>query len=156
MGMRIREAREDDIEAMHAIRMGVRENRLSDPGWLTHDVYRGCLASGRACTWVADDGGVIRGFSVARLDERDLWALFVDPACERGGIGRALLDTAVRWLFEAGVDEIRLSTDPGTRADHFYRGAGWTAGALTGRGEREFRLRRPLPTNAIPSESATC
>jgi hypothetical protein len=33
-----------------------------------------------------------------------------------------------------------LSTEPGTRADRFYREAGWTALEIDQRGEQVFRL----------------
>jgi hypothetical protein len=44
--IRVREANAADIPAMHAIRMDVRENTLSDPSWLTPEVYRTHLGDG--------------------------------------------------------------------------------------------------------------
>ncbi|GHA77159.1 GNAT family N-acetyltransferase [Cognatilysobacter bugurensis] len=157
MDLRVREAVEDDIAPMHAIRLAVRENVLSNPSWLTAEVYRGCLAAaGAACTWVAELDGRVVGFSTARLDQRDIWALFVDPACEGRGIGRALLDAATAWLFARGVDTIELGTTPDTRADRFYRDAGWRRGEMSPRGDVIFRLSHPSMAAPISLETASC
>jgi len=137
----IREATIDDIAAMHTIRLGVRENRLSDPSWLTHEVWSSCLA-GRspANTWVSEADGKVVGFSVARIAEADIWALFVDPVAEGRSHGKNLLRTASDWLFAQGVIEIRLNTAVDTRADTFYRHQGWKRGELTPKGEVVYRL----------------
>jgi GNAT superfamily N-acetyltransferase len=157
MAPRIREATAGDIDAMHRIRMAVHENRLSDPSWLTPAVYRACLAdTGVANTWVAEVDGAVAGFSTARVPERDIWALFVDPAREGRGIGRALIDAATRWLFERGVAIIELSTTPGTRADRFYRDAGWQRGEATAKGEILYRLPNPSARVEPVSETAPC
>lgn len=157
MAPRIREATAADIDAMHRIRMDVRENRLGDPSWLTPAVYRACLSGGGvANTWVAEVDGRVAGFSVGRVPERDIWALFVDPAQERRGIGRALIDAATRWLFERGVAVIELSTTPGTRADCFYRAAGWQRGETTTKGEVMYRLPNPSTRVEPVSETAPC
>ena len=138
----IREAIFEDIAAMHAIRIGVRENKLSDPSWLTHEVWSSCLA-GRspANTWVSEADGKVVGFSVARIAEADIWALFVDPVAEGRSHGKNLLRVASDWLFAQGVIEIRLSTTVDTRADAFYRQQGWQRGELTPKGEVVYRLR---------------
>lgn len=157
MELRIREATADDIESMHRIRMAVRENRLDDPSWLTPAVYRGCLAdTGVANTWVCESDGVVAGFCVGRVPEHDIWALFVDPEREGRGIGRALIETAARWLFERGVATIALSTTPDTRADRFYRDAGWQRGELTAKGEIMYRLPNPSARVEPVSETAPC
>lgn len=157
MQTRIREATAGDIDAMHRIRMAVRENRLTDPSWLTPAMYRACLSdSGVANSWVAEVEGRLAGFSVGRIPERDIWALFVDPAHEGRGIGRALIDTATRWLFERGVPTVELSTTPGTRADRFYREAGWQRGETTAKGEIMYRLPNPSARVEPVSETAPC
>jgi GNAT superfamily N-acetyltransferase len=137
----IREATTDDIAAMHAIRVGVRENRLSDPSWLTHEVWSSCLA-GRspANTWVSVSDGKVVGFSVARIAEADIWALFVDRVAQGRNHGKNLLRVASDWPFAQGVVEIRLSTTVDTRADAFYRQQGWRRGEFTSKGEVVYRL----------------
>ena len=140
----LREATTDDIPDMHRIRLSVRENRLRDTSWLTPAVYEACLKpTGTANTWVAEADGIVAGFATARVPEGDIWALFVDPAHEGHGIGRALLDRATAWLFEQGIDEVLLATGPGTRADDFYRRAGWQRGETLDNGDVRYRLARP-------------
>lgn len=140
----LREATAADIPHMHRIRLAVRENRLSDPSWLTPAVYEACLrTTGNANTWVAEREGGIAGFATARIAEGDIWALFVDPAHEGHGLGRALLDRAVHWLFERGAEGVVLATGPGTRADDFYRRAGWVRGETLDNGDVRYRLARP-------------
>ena len=157
MQPRIREATADDIDAMHRVRMAVRENRLTDPSWLTPAVYHACLAvGGVANTWVADVDGRVVGFSVGRVPERDIWALFVEPEHERRGIGRALIAAATGWLFGRGVTVVELSTTPGTRADHFYREAGWQRGESTAKGEVLYRLPNPSARVEPVSENEPC
>ena len=142
--MFIRESTAADITDMHRIRLSVHENRLRDTSWLTPEVYEACLKpTGTANTWVAEVDGAIAGFATARIAESDLWALFVDPAFEGRGIGSALVDRAVAWLFDRGVDEVLLSTGPGTRADDFYRRAGWRRGETLDNGDVRYRLARP-------------
>jgi GNAT superfamily N-acetyltransferase len=89
--------------------------------------------------WVWDDGGKIVGFSAADTRDGSVWALFVDPAHEGRGIGRALLARVCTALRGAGHHVARLGTAPGTRAERFYRRDGWTAEGLDARGEMVFR-----------------
>lgn len=155
--MRVREAADADIPAMHAIRMDVRENTLSDPSWLTPDVYRAHLGNaGASNSWVCEHDGRILGFSVARQAQADIWALFVDPAHEGRGIGRRLIAAATEWLFAQGVDTVSLSTTPDTRADAFYRANGWQRGELTDKGEVMFHLARPSSHLLRHSGLSTC
>lgn len=155
--IRVREAVAADIPAMHAIRMDVRENTLSDPSWLTPEAYRAHLGdAGASNSWVCEHDGRILGFSVARQAQADIWALFVDPAHEGQGIGRRLIATATEWLFAQGVDSVSLSTTPDTRADAFYRANGWQRGELTDKGEVMFRLPRPSSHPLRHSGHSTC
>jgi GNAT superfamily N-acetyltransferase len=76
--------------------------------------------------WVfEDDAGVIVGFGIADALSRSLWALFVHPGSERRGVGRALHDAMVAWLFAIDNRPIWLTTEPHTRAASFYAAAGW-------------------------------
>lgn len=114
-----------DIEAMHAIRLAVTENRLRDPGHATTEKYREMLGE-RGKGWVfEDESGVIVGFGIADALSRSLWALFVHPDRERRGAGRALHDAMVAWLFAIDNRPIWLTTEPHTRAARFYAAAGW-------------------------------
>jgi len=55
----------------------------------------------------------------------NIWALFVDPGLEGRGAGRALHDAMIDWIFGEGLERVWLGTEPGTRAERFYRSAGW-------------------------------
>jgi GNAT superfamily N-acetyltransferase len=122
------------------IRSAVRENRLSDPGSVTRDDYDHFVDGNRV--WVFEDRSGILGFSAA--DDRDgtIWALFVDPAHEGRGIGRALLARACLDLAADGHATARLTTTPGTRADRLYRKLGWQDLGQSTSGETIFE--RPL------------
>jgi GNAT superfamily N-acetyltransferase len=140
MSVNVRVASEADIPAMHRIRLAVRENRLADPAMVQPDDYRPLLSTnGRG--WVAEVDGAIAGFAVADLVRRNVWALFVDPEMERRGVGRRLHDEMMDWFAAQGVDRVWLSTDPGTRAEAFYRAAGWQpAGEYHGEARYEMQL----------------
>jgi len=140
---RFRIAGEPDIPGMVTVRFSVVENRLSDPAYLTRQMWLdGLVSSGNANSWVCEQDGAIVGFSIGRIREADIWALFVDPRFEGQGIGNHLLGLACDWLFQAGVETIELSTGAQTRADDFYLKQGWERGALNGRGEVVYRRRR--------------
>jgi GNAT superfamily N-acetyltransferase len=135
----IRRALPDDIPAMHAVRTSVRENVLATPGLVTHASYRQMLQE-RGRGWVCESADRIVGFSVADLEARNIWALFVHPRFERRGLGRQLLECAVTWLFEQGVETIWLTTAAASRAEGFYRAAGWSAVGTEANGEIRFEL----------------
>lgn len=106
-------------------RLSVVENVLYDPARVTLQMYEDFLErDGRGR--VADDDGVVLAFCYANRHKGSIWALFVDPHHEGRGLGKALLDLAVGWLFELGHQRITLGTTPGTRADRFYAARGWT------------------------------
>jgi len=122
--MQIRPATLDDIPAMHRVRLAVRENALSDPSRVQPADYAALLTgSGRG--WVALAGDRVVGFGIANAANRNLWALFVDPAVEGRGIGRQLHDELLDWLFGLSSEPAWLTTEPGSRAEQFYRVAGW-------------------------------
>lgn len=119
----IRKATPADQPRIHAIRMGVRENVLSDPSRVTEAEvawYRE-----QAIFLVSEVEGEIAGFTCANPQTGLIWALFVDPAHEGQGHGRALLDRALAALTAAGIVQAHLTTGSGTRAERFYRRHGW-------------------------------
>ena len=128
----------DDIDGLHAVRTSVRENRLSHPNRISRDDYREMLA-GHGRGWlVENEDGRIVAFGIADAFRRNIWALFVDPAFEGRGLGRSLLDVMTVWLFAQGDQNIWLTTAPGTRAERFYRAAGWTDTGRDAAGEIRF------------------
>lgn len=134
--MRIRAAREADVPAMHALRLGVLENRLADPERVTEDCYRPYLAAGGA--WVAETESGLAGFAILDIAGASVWALFVDPEAEGRGVGRALHARLLDGAIGHGLTRLALSTAPGTRAERFYREAGWTRAGTTATGELRF------------------
>lgn len=137
--MTLRLARPGDWDEVMALRLSVQENRLSDPGRVTREMYLDYIqARGRG--WVAEEGGAILGFCVAALDG-EVWALFVRPGCEGRGVGQALMRACVDWLAAQGVGEAVLETGAGTRAERFYRRFGWIE---AGRSRSDVTFKLPL------------
>lgn len=137
--MEIREAQVADIPRMAEIRLAVRENVLSSPALVTHDDYTEYLTR-RGKGWVAEMDGQLVGFAIADLRNHSVWALFVHPSAERQGIGRSLHDALLAWYFGQTAHPLWLNTAPGTRAEGFYRRAGWRENGRTGHGEVRFEL----------------
>ena len=136
----IRKATYDDIPRIGEIRAAVRENRLADPSRVTPAHVRWFID--HPGIWVWEEAGRIVGFAAADTRDGSIWALFVDPAFEGRGIGRALLAKACEVLREAGFSRAVLGTGPGTRAERFYLRGGWTrTGAMRG---GDVEMVRPL------------
>ena len=119
----IRNADRADIPRLKEIRDTVRENRLRDPSRVTMDHYRWFIDNPGIFVW--EENGKIVGFSAADPRDGNIWALFMDEAYEGRGIGRALFEYACDVLRGAGCSRMWLTTWPGTRAERFYRKAGW-------------------------------
>lgn len=137
--VRVRPATPADIEAMHRIRLAVHENRLSDSLSVKPDDYR-CRLAPDGISVVAESDGRLVGFGIADVATARIWALFVAPAWEGCGVGRRLHDALVDALFARGFTQLHLSTEPGTRAERFYRQAGWEPTGDTAGGEVGYRL----------------
>lgn len=137
---RIREAKISDIEGMSAVRMSVKENVLNNPELVKYEDYVNYITEfGKG--WVAKVNGEIRGFAIASLKHNNIWALFVHPDFERKGLGKQLHDTMMNWYFSQTSEPAWLSTAPGTRAEAFYKKAGWTDIGMYGK-EIKFEMRR--------------
>lgn len=131
-----------DIPPAMRLRLAVRENALPDPGRVTPQMVEDAITrDGRG--WVLVQDGQVLGFSIALREPPSIWALFVLPGHEGRGIGDALHAQAVAWLWTLGAKRIELTTDPGTRADRFYRDRGWVDTGLNDKGEIRFELARP-------------
>jgi len=132
----IRSATVSDIPRLMEIRGSVRENRLSDPSRVTLADYNWHITHAPIHVW--EDEGLIKGMSAGDPRDGNIWALFVDPSYEGRGIGQALIQAACKSIAAAGHRIARLSTEPGTRAEHFYLRNGWVAKGYTERGEAIF------------------
>ena len=137
----IRQAHVKDIPQIQIVRNAVKENTLSDPGLVPDaDVEDYILRRGRG--WVWEEAGRIIGFSIVSVSDQNVWALFVEPGQDKKGIGRALHDEMMDWYFQQSDQPIWLSTSAGTRAEGFYRKAGWQETGLYGKGEIRFEMSR--------------
>lgn len=119
----IRRATKADIARITVIRRAVRENQLTDPSRVTTADVLWFIENPGIFVW--QEPHEIAGFSAADPRDGNIWALFVDPAYEGRGIGRALFARACEVLREAGCPRWWLTTSPGSRAERLYRRAGW-------------------------------
>lgn len=131
--MRIRLATLTDVPRLMEIREAVQENRLSDPSVVPASEYVAFIAHSGIFVW--EEEGRILGFSSGDTRSGWVWALFVDPAHEGRGIGRALLPAACEALRRAGHSTLKLCTAPGTRAERFYLADGWRPTGRSRHGE---------------------
>ncbi|WFU06292.1 GNAT family N-acetyltransferase (plasmid) [Rhizobium sp. CB3171] len=119
----LRKATIDDIADLKFVRSSVFENILSNPSKVTDDDYKWFVKNPGIFVW--EEQGSIVGFSAADPRDGNIWALFVMPGVETRGIGSRLLAEACVCLQSAGIKRAWLTTDPSTRAERFYRAAGW-------------------------------
>jgi GNAT superfamily N-acetyltransferase len=121
----IRKAKRADYPRISEIRLSVRENCLAKSKYESVDRLAEWIFD-NAAFWVWEEDGAIQGFSAADPRDGTISALFVHPSYEGCGIGRALLPLACQILRNGGYAAATLSTEPGTRAERFYRRDGWT------------------------------
>ena len=137
--MIFREAQAADIKQIQIVRNSVTENVLSNPGFVTDD---DCLEylTRRGKGWVCEIDNQIIGFSIVDLEANNIWALFLRPEFEKKGIGRKLHQIMLDWYFEQTRSNVWLGTSPRTRAEAFYRKAGWAEVGIHGKGEIKFEM----------------
>jgi GNAT superfamily N-acetyltransferase len=148
----LRQARREDIRAMHRVRLSVHENQLTSTVISNEDYIAAIEQPGRG--WVIEVEDRVVAFAIGNSQTANVWALFVDPDCEGRGYGRKLHDVMVGWLWSQGLKRLWLTTGPGTRAERFYRAAGWIDAGYTERGEMAFELREPGTLSDATIESA--
>ena len=137
--MIFREALIADIPQIQIVRNSVRENRLSNPGLVPDkDVEEYIIHRGKG--WVCEINNRIGAFAIADLQDDNIWALFLHPDHEGKGIGKRLHDTMLDWYFDQNKNSVWLGTSPGTRAEGFYRKAGWSETGTHGKGEVKFEM----------------
>ena len=126
----IRNARESDILRLMEIRAAVRENPLRDASRVTLADYQWFIVNPGIFVW--EEGGRIVGVSAADPRDGSIWALFLDQAYEGRGIAQLLFKRACLVLRNAGYKRMWLTTSAGTRAEKFYRKAGWVVVGVEG------------------------
>lgn len=140
--MKIREALLTDIPEMQIIRNSVKENMLSDPSVISDELCIEFLSE-RGKGWVCTVDEQVVGFSIIDLQDNNVWALFLRPELEGLGIGRKLHTVALDWYFDQTETPLWLGTDPKTRAEQFYRKAGWKEVGMHGN-EIKFEMRAEM------------
>lgn len=134
-----REATIEDIKQIQIVRNSVKENTLSNPDLVTDKDCEDFLTV-RGKGWVCEVNNQIIGFAIADLKEHNVWALFLHPQFERKGIGQQLHKIMLDWYFTQTKNKIWLGTSFNTRAEQFYKKAGWTEVGLHGTKEIKFEM----------------
>jgi GNAT superfamily N-acetyltransferase len=137
--MIFREANPQDIPQMQVLRNTVKENKLSSPKLITDKAVLDFITI-RGKGWVCEIDGSVVGFAIADLVKSNIWALFIHPDFERKGIARNLQRLMLDWYFLQGKDLVWLGTQPGTRAEQFYRKSGWIENGMNGSREIRFEM----------------
>ena len=133
-----REATIRDIPQLMRVRFAVKENVLSNPDLVTDKDCKEFITE-RGKGWVCEINAKIAGFSIVEMKDHNIWALFVDPDYEKMGIGRKLHDIMLDWYFTQTKETVWLGTAPNTRAEGFYRTAGWKDAGMHGK-EIKFEM----------------
>ena len=137
--MKIRVADVKDIYQIQVVRNLVKENQLSDPALVPDsDVEEYITRRGKG--WVCEIDGEVVGFAIADLVGNNIWALFIHPGFEGIGIGKKLHEEMLNWYFSQTDKTVWLGTVPKTRAELFYRKAGWKEVGIHGKGEIKFEM----------------
>ena len=139
-----REATRWDMPGIAHVRTSVAENAATADYLEQRGITNESVAAsfeGDSKGWVAEAGADIVAFSIADRESRSIFALFVMPDYEGRGLGSRLLELALRWLGENGVDSVWLTTDPDTRAAAFYSHKGWVQMGIASNGELRFEKR---------------
>ena len=137
--MIFREAQINDIPQIQIVRHSVKENVLSNPALVTDkDCEEYMTARGKG--WVCEIENLIVGFAIADLKDHNIWALFIRPEYERKGIGKKLHELMLDWYFDQTKKTVWLGTAPDSRAELFYRTAGWKEVGRTKNGEIKFEM----------------
>ena len=137
--MIFREAQIADIPKIQSVRNSVTENVLSNPD-LVPDKDVEDYITNRGRGWVCEIDKTIVGFAIVSVTDNNVWALFIQPGYDKKGIGRKLHDDMLDWYFSQTGTTIWLGTSPGTRAEQFYRKAGWAETGAHGKGEIKFEM----------------
>ena len=137
--MIFRQAQITDIPQIQMLRNSVKENPLSNPALVPDKDVEDYITQ-RGKGWVCEINNTIVGFAIVSITDHNVWALFIQPGFEKKGIGRRLHDEMMDWYFNQTDETIWLSTAPGTRAEIFYRKAGWKEAGMHGKGEIKFEM----------------
>ncbi len=137
--MIFRVATSADITGMQIVRNAVKENPLPDPSYVSDSDCEDFI-NNRGRGWVCEIESKVVGFAIADLKENNIWALFIHPIHEGKGIGKRLHQLMLDWYFDQSKESVWLGTAPNTRAEQFYRKAGWRETGVRPNGEIKFEM----------------
>ena len=128
--MEIRRGRPSDADALSALALAAKSSWDYPEAWLrewapqlrfTPEIFE------RSLVLVADVDDVARGVIAVSWDAAaragEIEHLWVDPEVHGTGLGRALVDEAAAHAQRAGVESLRIESDPGARAFYEHLGA---------------------------------
>lgn len=150
--MNIRIAQPKDVETLFEIRTSVVENyqsreEIAELGITPESVTT--MLETDCCAWIAEIDDQAIGFSIASATEKTIFGIFVLPAFEGRGAGRALMQVTETWFWSKEIEEIWLVTgnNPNFRAYGFYLHLNWIPIGVEPegdfQGEMKFVKKRP-------------
>jgi len=138
-GLFIRPAREEEREALEALQWraslgneGDRDALLANPDAIELPLDQ----INQGLVFVAEVDGSLAGFAAVLLradGDVELDGLFVDPASQRQGIGKALVDHCTAFARDHGATALHVVGNP--HAEAFYRSTGFS---VTGTRDTRF------------------
>lgn len=108
----IRFSVEENIVHAHQVQYLLRKQAIED------------IAQGGGWICKVDDNYAGFCFGIF-IHEPIIGGLFVKPEYQSIGIGSTLISYVTEWMFENGAIEIKLTTDPDSKAVEFYKNHGW-------------------------------
>jgi ribosomal protein S18 acetylase RimI-like enzyme len=152
--MKYRSIQPEDMAAIFAVRVATWHSpraveEMTALG-ITPETVMAMLACGSHRGWLCETDGRVVGFCMGNRETGEMWVIAVLKAYEGQGIGRRLLTHVEVWLWEAGWEEIWLTTDPDdtARAVGFYRHLGWVDWKLDR--NRYMKKRKPKGERSAP------
>lgn len=150
--MNIRIAQPKDVETLFEIRTSIVENyqsreEIAELGITPESVTT--MLETDCCAWIAEIDDQAIGFSIASATEKTIFGIFVLPAFEGRGAGRALMQVTETWFWSKEIEEIWLVTgnNPNFRAYGFYLHLNWIPIGVESegdfQGEMKFVKKRP-------------
>ena len=112
-----------------------RESQMPEEEW--HRRAARCSGDGDDAMFLAFESGAVCGIAGSFADAENrgraqVISMWVDPACRRGGVGKALIDEIVEWNRKRGIRELVLMvTSVNAGAVAFYERLGFVKTGVT-------------------------